>query len=86
MKLFLKTIFALIIAAFLVQVILNNRTSISLNLPPIFKKPLSQPAAMMYFAFFAVGFLTGKVLTGNPRVKSGSSGESAKSSKSKLIK
>ena len=86
MKLFLKTIFALIIAASLVEVVLNNRSSVSLNLPPVLKKPLSQPAAMMYFAFFAVGFLTGKVLTGNPRVKSGSSGETTKTSKPKLIK
>jgi uncharacterized membrane protein YfcA len=86
MKLFLKTIFALIVAAFLVQVVLHNRTPVDLHVPPVLKKPLTQPAAMMYFAFFAVGFLTGKVLTGNPKVKSGSSGETTKSSKPKLIK
>jgi hypothetical protein len=84
MKLFLKTVFALLVAAFLIQVILNNRSSVSLDLPPVLKKPFTQPAAMMYFGFFAVGFLTGKVLTGSKGAKGSAS--PAKPSKPKLVK
>jgi len=32
-------------------------------LPPLISKAVQQPAAIMYFAFFAVGILTGAVLT-----------------------
>jgi hypothetical protein len=38
---------------------MNNRQPVSLSLPPLLSKVQKMPAAMMYFAFFAVGVLSG---------------------------
>jgi hypothetical protein len=46
----------------------------SLSLPPILSKMQKMPAAIMYFAFFAVGVLSGTLLTGGK--KGGASGKS----------
>jgi uncharacterized integral membrane protein len=58
----------------LVIVGMNNRQSVSLSLPPILTKTLHSPAAFMYFGFFAVGVLSGTILTAGK--KAGSSGGS----------
>jgi uncharacterized integral membrane protein len=62
-KLLLKTLFLIAILSLLVLMGLNNRQSVSLSMPPIIKKAQQQPAALMYFGFFAVGVLTGTILT-----------------------
>lgn len=85
MKLFLKTIFVLAVAALLVIMGLNNRSSVSLALPPLLPKSISQPAALMYFGFFAIGFITGKVLTGS-KDKGPSGSSAAKPAKPRLVK
>ena len=87
MKLFLKTIFVMAVLALLVLMGLNNRSSVTFALPPVLPKAVSQPAALMYFAFFAVGFITATVMRGSGGGKSGSNGGgSTKPSKPKLVK
>jgi uncharacterized membrane protein YciS (DUF1049 family) len=87
MKLFLKTIFVLAVLALLVLMGLNNRSSVTFALPPVLPKAISQPAALMYFAFFAVGFVTATVMRGGGGAKAGASGSgSTKPAKPKLVK
>jgi len=62
-KLLLKTIFLIIVLLLLVLMGMHNRSDINFSLPPLLKNTISQPAAIMYFGFFAVGVLTGTVLT-----------------------
>ncbi|MBU6400384.1 MAG: hypothetical protein KGS61_08705 [Verrucomicrobia bacterium] len=62
-KLLLKTLFALVVLSLLVLMGLHNKQTVEFLLPPILPTALKQPAAIMYFAFFAVGWLTGVVLT-----------------------
>ncbi|MCX6887218.1 MAG: hypothetical protein WCR20_07380 [Verrucomicrobiota bacterium] len=61
-KLLLKTIFLMAVLLLLVIMGMNNRHTIELSLPPIFKSQ-RLPAAFMYFGFFATGVLSGTVLT-----------------------
>jgi uncharacterized integral membrane protein len=62
-KLILKTLFALLVLSLLVLMGLHNKQAVSFVLPPLLARPLKQPAAIMYFVFFALGWLTGVVLT-----------------------
>lgn len=62
-KLLLKTLFLIVVLLLLVLMGMNNRQSISFTLPPLLKQKIEQPAAIMYFAFFAVGVLSGTILT-----------------------
>ena len=73
-KLLFKTIFLIIMLLLLVMIGLNNRSLVSFSLPPILPGGVKQPAALMYFAFFAIGVLTGTVLTAGGGKKGGSSG------------
>jgi hypothetical protein len=85
MKLFLKTGFVLAVMGLLILMGMKNRSSVTFNLEPVLPKPISQPAALMYFGFFIVGFATAKVLSGGGG-KADSSGGSAKPAKPKLVK
>jgi uncharacterized integral membrane protein len=62
-KLFLKTLFLIAILSLLVLMGMNNRQTVELSLPPLVPKTQRLPAALMYFGFFAVGVLSGTVLT-----------------------
>jgi hypothetical protein len=62
-KLLLKTIFLIVVLLLLVLMGMHNRGYINFSLPPLLTNTVSQPAAIMYFGFFAVGVLTGTVLT-----------------------
>jgi uncharacterized integral membrane protein len=72
-KLIFKTIFLIIVALLLVLMGLNNQGSVSLSLPPLLPKTLSQPAAIMYIGFFGIGLLSGTVLTAGGRSGGGKS-------------
>ncbi len=61
-KLLLKTIFLIVVLSFLVLMGMNNRAIVDLSLPPILPNRISQPAALMYFGFFAIGVITGTIL------------------------
>ena len=62
-KLILKTLFVIAVLLLLVIMGMNNRQTVELSMPPVLAKAQKQPAAIMYFGFFAVGLLTGTVLT-----------------------
>lgn len=61
-KLIFKTLFVIALLALLVVMGMNNRQTAKLYLPPIVPRVQEQPAALMYFAFFGVGFLAGTLL------------------------
>jgi len=71
-KLLLKTLFLILILFLLVLMGMYNRSTVDFTLPPIISKVIQQPAALMYFAFFAVGVLTGTVLTAGTARRGGS--------------
>ncbi len=63
MKLLLKTILLIAILSLLVIMGMNNQQTVELAMPPLLPKVQKLPAAFMYFGFFAVGVLTGTLLT-----------------------
>jgi uncharacterized integral membrane protein len=62
-RLILKTLFMIGILSLLVLMGMHNQQSVELSMPPFIPRPQHLPAALMYFGFFAVGVLTGTVLT-----------------------
>lgn len=72
-----KTIFFMAVLLLLVAMGVNNRRTVDFSLPPVLQQEVRQPAALMYFAFFAVGVVTGTVAALGGRKPSG--GKSAKS-------
>jgi uncharacterized integral membrane protein len=62
-KLILKTLFLIAILSLLVIMGMHNRQNVEISMPPLMKKAQSFPAAFMYFGFFAIGVLTGTVMT-----------------------
>ena len=62
-RLLLKTLFMIGILSMLVLMGMHNQQYVDLSMPPLIPKSQHLPAAIMYFAFFAVGVLTGTVLT-----------------------
>ncbi|MGO8679202.1 MAG: hypothetical protein ACLQVX_25450 [Limisphaerales bacterium] len=77
-KLLLKMLLLLAILLLLVIMGMNNPQNVALKLPPVLPKArtLAAPAALMYFGFFAVGLLSGAVLTAGK--KGGGSGSSSR--------
>ena len=59
----IKTVFVTAILLLLVLIGLYNSAPVNFNLPPLLAAEVKQPAALMYFAFFGVGLLTGAVLS-----------------------
>ena len=55
-KLIFKTLLTIALLALLVIMGMNNRQIATLKMPPILPKEQAQPAALMYFAFFGIGF------------------------------
>lgn len=80
-KLLLKTLFFIVILLLLVLMGMHNRGSVDFTLPPLLKSSIRQPAAIMYFAFFAVGVLTGTIMTAGTGGKKGGGSKSSKSDK-----
>ncbi|HEY3854869.1 MAG TPA: hypothetical protein VGO67_10790 [Verrucomicrobiae bacterium] len=83
-KLIFKSLVILAVLALLVIMGMNNRETVHLRMPPILPGTQTQPAALMYFAFFALGFLAGAILMagGGGSKKSGSSAPSKPSKSS----
>ena len=63
-KILFKTVFTMGVLLLLLLMGMHNRTPVDFSLPPVLKQTLQQPAALMYFAFFGVGVLTGAVIIG----------------------
>ena len=70
-KLLLKTIFFIAVLLLLVLMGMHNRGAVDFTLPPLLNQIIKQPAALMYFAFFAVGVLTGTIMTAGMGKKGG---------------
>jgi uncharacterized integral membrane protein len=70
-KLLLKTLFFILILLLLVLMGMYNRSTVDFTLPPVLTTYIKQPAAIMYFAFFAIGVLTGTVMTAGSGSKGG---------------
>jgi uncharacterized integral membrane protein len=77
-RLLLKTVFFMAILLMLVLMGMHNRMPVDFTLPPIVATPIRQPAALMYFTFFAIGVLTGTIISAGPAKKSASKGKSDK--------
>ncbi len=77
-KLLLKTIFLIAILLLLVIMGMNNRQTVRLAMPPLLPKVQELPAAIMYFGFFAVGVLSGTILTAGKKGGSSSRGKTEK--------
>lgn len=80
-KLLAKTLFFIVVLLLLVIMGMHNRVPVRFVLPPLVNQPISQPAALMYFAFFAVGVLTGTVLTAGAGKRGGGASKPAKNTK-----
>lgn len=78
LKLLLKTLFVIVVLLLLVLMGMHNREYISFTLPPLLEQKIKQPAAIMFFAFFAVGVLTGTILTAGTKKGGGKSSKSDK--------
>ncbi|MGE4182851.1 MAG: hypothetical protein AB7J34_23745 [Limisphaerales bacterium] len=61
-KVLLKSLFFVLVLLLLVLMGMNNRGVVDFVLPPLIPQRIQQPAALMYFAFFAIGFLTGTLV------------------------
>ncbi len=62
-RIIFKTAFLIVLLLLLVVMGMNNRQTVELNMPPLLGQTQRQPAAIMYFGFFAIGLLAGVVLT-----------------------
>jgi uncharacterized integral membrane protein len=78
-KLLLKTLFFIVVLLLLVLMGMHNRGVVDFTLPPFIRGDIKQPAALMYFAFFAIGVLTGTIMTAGTGRKGGA--KTAKSEK-----
>jgi uncharacterized integral membrane protein len=78
-KLLLKTVFLIVMLLLLVLIGLHNKHTVGFVLPPVIPKAVQLPAALMYFVFFAVGLLTGTVLSAGGGRKGGGGAKSGKS-------
>lgn len=79
-KLLFKAVFLLVVLLLLVLMGLNNDDNVTFRLPPLVSK-FSQKSAIMYFAFFAVGFLTATVLMAGGGKRGGGGSKPSKSGK-----
>jgi uncharacterized integral membrane protein len=66
-RLVLKTVFVIALLLVLVIMSMNNKQTVELNMKPLVGEVQKQPAAIMYFGFFAVGLLAGAVLMSGRR-------------------
>lgn len=80
-KLLLKTVFLIVVLLFLVLMGMENRGTVEFALKPVLPNKVTLPSALMYFAFFAVGVLTGTILTAGGGKSSGGGASASKSGK-----
>jgi hypothetical protein len=77
-KLIFKALFIIAMLAFLVLMGMNNRNDVTFMLSPLVDRPIKLPSAMMYYGFFAIGFLTGAILFAGGGKKGASSTKASK--------
>ena len=76
-KLLFKAIFLLLVLLLLVLMGMHNDDNVTFRLPPLVAK-FSQKSAIMYYAFFAVGFLSATVLMAGSGSKKASNAKPAR--------
>ena len=71
LMLLIKTAFVMGIFLILVLMGIHNQVPVDFKCPPLIANVVKQPAALMYFAFFAVGVITGTIITfgGKPKAE-----------------
>ena len=74
---FVKAVVITGVFLLLVMIGLNNRASVDFRLPPVMADAVTQPAALMYFGFFAIGVLKGALLCIPTKSGGGKSGKPA---------
>lgn len=72
-RLILKAVFLIVVALLLVLMGMNNKGSVTLTLPPLISKVITQPAAIMYVGFFGLGFLSGAMIFAGGKKSGGKS-------------
>jgi len=72
-KLLFKTLLIIALLALLVIMGMNNRQVVQLRMPHVLPRVQEQPAALMYFAFFGIGFLSGTLLMAGGKRSGGKS-------------
>ena len=75
-KLILRTVLFLLILFVMLYIGMENTDAIKFRAPLLLDKPLTQPAAIIFFVIFAVGVVAGTLFN----VGGGSSGKGGKSS------
>ncbi len=80
-KLIFKTLFLILVLLLLVMIGMNNRSTVAFSLPPLLSKSVTQPAALMYIGFFAVGLLSGVILASGTGGKKSGGNKSSSSPK-----
>jgi uncharacterized integral membrane protein len=76
-KLLFKTLFFIALIFLLVLIVMYNAVYVDFRLPWS-AKWIKQPAPLIYFEFFAVGVLTGTIMTAGKKKSGGSGGGGAK--------
>ncbi|MEY4386904.1 MAG: hypothetical protein RLY20_2187 [Verrucomicrobiota bacterium] len=66
-RLIFKSVFIIALLLVLVIISMNNKQTVELDMQPLVKAVQKQPAAIIYFGFFSVGFLAGAVLMSGRR-------------------
>jgi len=61
--LLIKIVFVAAMFLLLVLMGLNNTSPVNFTLPPVLNNVVQKPAALMYFGFFAIGLLSGAILS-----------------------
>ena len=72
-KLLLKWLLVMLVLLLLILMGMNNRELVPFVLPPLIPRRVQLPGALMFFAFFAIGLLTGLFIrTGGGKKGAGS--------------
>ena len=79
-RLLFKAMFLLLVLLLLVLMGMYNDDTVTFRLPPLVAK-FTQKSAIMYYAFFAVGFLTATVVMVGGGGRKGGSAKPAKNGK-----
>lgn len=77
MKLLLKIAFLLFVLFVLVLLGRENRGTVDFTLPPLLPNKITLPSAIMYYVFFAIGVVTGSILTAGMGKSEGKGGGSS---------
>ena len=77
-KMIFKALLIIAVLALLGILGLYNRQTVTLSIPKAWGNVQPMPAALMYYAFFGVGFLVGAVMMAGGGKKSSGSGKTSK--------